>query len=464
MKKLRARAWPTALVVTTLFMFGNQPGNASSGPNTGSAAASFQLSLDQAEREAMKTSNELKSYIASADAAHEQAGAQFSYLLPKLTFDGTYRYVTNVPTISLPIPGVAALPFGTHQNYSIGPTLTYTLWDTGATTDAYHALDRVAGARAEDRKAAELQLLVEVRAAYVRVQLALEEMRLVNDSLKLAEAQNHDITTNYHAGAASRLDSVDSQREVLNYLLQFQQRQADLSAALKDLLALTDEHPADVSHPGPPDVRNVTLVLNLDHLSKSLAEYGKWTFSPPDDHQPQIHSQELLAQSSELQASSQKDALYPVLQVQARASIDYPNGIVPEHVEQNTFTVALSMPLFETDHTRHLAAEHYKEAESARFRKEQLQIDLQRDYQKAREMLDNLREQQNIASQDVLSSEESARLYYSSYKAGKINFTDVLSANLRALTAKVDAARIDAQILNQIIILKSISGGDSNHG
>jgi outer membrane protein TolC len=286
----------------------------------------------------------------------------------------------------------------------------------------------------------------------------------VNDSLKLAEAQNHDITTNYHAGAASRLELVDSERDVLTYQLQFQQRQADLSSALKDLLALTDEHPADVSRPGPPDVRNVSLILNLDHLSKSLAELGAWSFSAPDENQPQIHSQELQAQASELLAVSQKDGLYPTVQVQARASIDYPNGVVLQHVEQNTFSVNLSMPLFEADHTRHLAAEHYKEAESARFRKEQLSTDLHRDFLRAQQMLDNLREQQKVAGQNVVSSQESARLYYASYRAGKINLTDVLSANLRALQSKVDAARIDAQILNQIIILKSISGGESDHG
>jgi outer membrane protein TolC len=429
----------------------------------------FDLTLQDAENRVVNVSNQLKGLVSVQAAATEQADAQFSALLPSLTFDAHYYYLTNVPSLSLPIPGMnETFPFGSHNNYTVGPTLRYTLFDMGQAHDAYRGLDLLAQSRDEDRKAGELQLLLNVRMSYLRVQLALEELRLLNSSLALSRAQNHDIESNFRAGAATRLDRVDSQRDVINYELQFEQKQSELAADFKDLLALVQMDPGgDLFKPGPPGVSGVELELNLDPLQRSLQQADQWRFAPPDETQPQVRSQELLTESYERQAKSEKAGLYPVVQVSANASIQYPNEIFLESVEQNTFAVTLSMPLFEGSHTRHLAAEKEKEAESARFNREQTRIDMDRDYGKALVLLKSLKDQQRLAIDDVQRSRDAANLYYQSYKGGKINLIDVQSANNRALTAQVNAARIDAQILNQLFILKSMSPKDlngDNHG
>jgi outer membrane protein TolC len=206
--------------------------------------------------------------------------------------------------------------------------------------------------------------------------------------------------------------------------------------------------------------------LDLEPLKASLQEAAQWTFNPPTESQPQLRSQELLIESAEKQADSEKAGLYPTLQLSANASIEYPNVVIPESVEQNTIAVNFSMPLFEGNHTRHLAAAKQKEAETARYNREQMRIDLDRDYSKALAQLESLKAQQKLAIDDVQHSQDSAKLYYQSYKGGKINLIDVQSANNRALTAQVNAARIDAQMLNQLFILRSISyiPGDVNHG
>ena len=182
---------------------------------------SFELTLRDAEKQSLQASNQLKSALSTQAAASEQADAGYANLWPRLSLEGTYRYVTTVPTVQLPIPGIPPLQFGANSNYSIGPTLSYQFWDTGSTRSAYHSLVKLAEARKEDQRNAELQLLMSVRMAYVRVQLALEQMRLVSDSLNLARAQNRDIEVNFRAGASSKLDWVNSQREVLSYQLQF---------------------------------------------------------------------------------------------------------------------------------------------------------------------------------------------------------------------------------------------------
>jgi outer membrane protein len=432
------------------------------------APARFELSLKDAENRALNTSNQLKALYSTKDEATEQADSQFAALLPSLTLDGNYHYISNIPNLTLPIPGVTeAFPFGFHNNYSVGPTLRYTLWDTGKARDAYHGLDLLAQSRDEDRKTGELQLLLNVRAAYLRVQLALEELRLLNSSLELSKAQNRDIESNFRAGAATRLDRVDSQRDVINYQLQFEQKQIEVAVDFKDLLALIQENPnGDISKPGPPGVADEAMELDLDPLKASLQEASQWTFSPPTENQPQLKSQELLIESAEKQADSVKAGLYPTLQLSANASIEYPNVVIPESVEQNTIAVNFSMPLFEGNYTRHLAAAKQKEAETARYNREQVRIDLDRDYSKALSQLESLKAQQKLAIDDVQHSQDSAKLYYQSYKGGKINLIDVQSANNRALTSQVNAARIDAQMLNQLFILRSISyiPGDVNHG
>lgn len=417
----------------------------------------FELSLREAEAQAVRSSNLLKSFASDTESAFEQAESQYAALLPRLTLEASYTYLTEVPNI--PIPSPTPIPFGSHEIYSIGPVLRYTLWDTGASRKAYEGVSKMAEYRRENYKNEKLQLLLAVRSSYVRVQLALTELFLVNDSLELSRAEGHDVAVRFRAGAASRLDTVISQRDILNYQLQFKQKQAELSAAFVDLQAfLGDRKAKDVSRPGPPGLEGVTLVLRLEPLKNLIADEERAEIPPPDDLQPQIRGQDLLAESAFSLAESHKAELFPSMQLSAKTSLDYPDGPVLEQVNQNTISLSLSMPLFEGERTKHLAAEKIREAESAKNRRAQLWVDIHRDFDKSREIFENLREQQAIAGEDVSQSEKAAKLYYESYKAGKINLTDVQGANLQALQAKVNAARIDAQILNQLFVLKALSG------
>jgi len=423
----------------------------------------FSLGLAEAESRALLASDQVKAAAAEARAAQEQAQAQFAGVLPRLSLEASYGYLTNVPSLQLSPLMPAPIQFGTHENYSIGPRLTYTLWDTGSAWKAYRGFAQQAAARGEDRRATERALRQAVDSVYVRVQLALEELRLFADSLALARAQNRDIETNFKAGAANRLDLLDSRREVLSYQLQFRQRRSDLSSALQDLVALVGAAPGDLSRPGPPDFEDLTLALKLDPQEDSLASAEGWPLAPPDSGHPQVRAQELQARAADLAAQSQNASLYPVVTATAKASEDYPNAILPQTVQQNTFALSLSWPLFEGGRARHLTDERRREADAARRRAAQLLTDLRRDYDRAGTLAADLRQRRELAAQDVAASQEAARLYYQSYKAGRINLIDVQSADLRALQSKVGAADIAAQLLQQLVTLRALSGG-SDHG
>jgi len=423
----------------------------------------FELKLSEAEQKALQASNRLKSFAAEEEAAKEQSNAQFAGLFPKLSLQGGYQYYGTIPNISL--GNGPAFPFGTNSTYSVGPQLNYTLWDSFSGRKSYKAASLLASARTEDRKNAQLQLLFSLRAAYVQVQLGLEELRLIQDSLQLANAQDRDVATRFSAGAAAKLDVVTAGRSVLSYQIQFEQRQAELSSALKDLLTLLgDNGGTNVSRPGPPGIANVALVVKLDDLDDSLSQQDKQEIPDPTDQQPQIQSLDLQARSAEAAADSQSAKLLPTVQLSAGVSKIRPDIPNPPDYWQQTVGVTLSLPLYLGDPTPSLAAQQRNEAQAADYRKTQLREDIRRDFTKARNLLVSLRDQQTLATKDVKQSELAARLYYSSYRAGKVNLIDVQNANLQALQSKVNAARIDAQILNQLFLLKSLSGKEPQHG
>jgi outer membrane protein TolC len=427
----------------------------------GHAAETLALHLSDAEAGALAHSPQLRSANADAEAASEQESALFAPLLPRLSLQGSYLYQANIPSATFPAPINLSLPFGQASSYSIGPTLGYTLWDTLSSLKAYHAASRSSEARREDLKSARIQLLLSVREAYTQVQLGLEELALISDSRALARAQDRDVANRYRAGAAATLDVVTSQRAVLGYEIQFQQRQALLSSELKDLLALLGQDTlADTTKPGPAGLEHVTLELRFDRLRELLAEDPGAGIQPPGDAQPRLRSAELQASALELQADSQRAKLLPTLQIGAQATVGLPNIPFAKVMEQASFTANISMPLWLGDPTWHQASAEKLQAESATDRRDQLKLDLTRDFGKARELLSSLREQRELAARDVKESEQAARLYYVSYKAGKINLIDVQNANVQALGAKVSAARIDAQILEQLAMLRALSGDD----
>jgi outer membrane protein TolC len=150
-----------------------------------------------------------------------------------------------------------------------------------------------------------------------------------------------------------------------------------------------------------------------------------------------------------------------LIQLSAAVNYNRPDIPNPPSYWQETAGVSLTLPLYFGDASHHLGAEARSQAQAAEFRAEQTRLNLLRDYGKAREMLASLREQRKLAAEDVKQSQEEARLYYISYKAGRLNFIDVQNANNQALTASVNASRIDAQTLNQIIILKSLSSEEA---
>ncbi len=203
------------------------------------------LTFQEAESLAVQNSNTLKAVHSDWQAADYQTAAQFQSLLPRLSIVGNYQYANYIPQVSIG-PG-PAIPFGTNSTYSVGPAVSYTVWDGLSSRRLYHSASLLAEARDQDVKSAKRQVLLSVRSAYIQVQLGVEELRLIQGSLDLARAQNRDVDIRFKAGSATRLDVVTSQRAVLSFEIQFKQRQANLSLSLRDLMTLLGRHESKIS-------------------------------------------------------------------------------------------------------------------------------------------------------------------------------------------------------------------------
>lgn len=428
--------------------------------------ARLDLSLAQAEARALAQSDQVLAAEYLQRAANARALAVSAQLAPRLALEGSYRYLSEVAELTL--PGGTTRALGDHANYSIGPTLTYLLYDAGGTGKSVTSAERAVAARAAERRATETEVRLALRSAYFAVQHAIERMRLVIDSLRLAQARHADIGRRIAAGAASRADLLSAHTDVLDFELKLRQAQADLAAALADLLALTgSEAGYDLTRPVaaafPQDalagLSSPTLVVQLDPLQPTLTALAQSLAGRTGPHSARLTALDALAESSRLAAESHEAARWPKLQLYARSSLDYPNGPVLDQFNQNTVGLNLALPLFEGGRTRALADESRAQAQSLEHQRRQLQRDLDRDWDKVMARLDSLERQRAVAHEGAAEAEKIAELMFLSYKAGRTRYLEVQSANLRALEWNVNRALVETQLLIQLAVQASLSEG-----
>lgn len=425
----------------------------------------IRLTMAQAESAARAHSPALRAATEEGAGAADLADERFAALLPRLTLDGSYRYQTEVPDFSM-VPGQPARPFGDHRATSIGPTLSWTLWDQGSLRKTWRAQKARAASTEEQRRLAERATILGTRLAYVQVQLAGEQLRELADSLALAEAQYKEIDNRFKAGAASRIDTLSSHQESLQRRKLFLQAQAELSASLRELLQLVGQgegldlaRPLDarVSSAAPAGLGAPTLLVELDGLDAVPPALSAAETAALDAGHPRAAIYGRQAEAARLAASSLNAGRGPVIRLQGRASYDYPNGPALESVSQKSVSLTATLPLFEGRQTARAVSEQKHLAGAAESRRDLASEELRRDWDVARSALGSLRAQQAVDASSVAETEELTRLIYLSYKAGRSNYLEVQSANLRALEAKVQAARTRAQVLIQLSVLANLA-------
>ncbi len=439
-------------------------GTALAAPSSPAAMPVYRESLKQAEDAALAHSPRVQAARAEAEAAHAGAKSQFATLWPRLSFDASYRRVSEVPNFA-PVPNGPAIRFGDNKNYSYGPAVNWMI-ESGGTYYRWQSALAFWRAKESELDFAERQLTLEVRLNYFQVQLGIEQIRNLVESLKLSQAQYRDIALRYRAGASSRLDSLSAHQEVLNRRRLLRQAQADLANALQTLFTVTGSTPpAELSVPiemglvnsVPPETDAPTLAVALDPLATSEQALGRAAKQSFDEHHPQLValSEQILA--SQASVSSLKSGHYPFVQLNAKISRDYPNGPVLESINQKTVGVFASLPIFEFGRVSQNVAEQKSLTLATEQRRAQTVQDLWRDWQRARDQWLGLNAQKPIFEESLVETKKIQSLTYESYKAGQVSFLEVQNTNLRVLESEVASARNDVELLIQLAILDSLS-------
>jgi len=431
------------------------------------ATPRIELRLADVEAAVLARSPALEGALRNAQAGRSRADGQWALLMPRLTLDGSYRYVDELPVVAFgPGPGK---PFGAHNNWSVGPTVTWTLWDEGAIRKSWKSQQARARSAEQAAALAGRQARLGARLAYFQLQLALENGRLLGQSLALAQSQYEDIDRRVKAGAASRVDDLSAHQQVLEFRKEYRQTQAELAGALREIFALTESTAAwDLSLPA--DARTGSLPVYIATPSVSVA-VDPLEFRPPeleaaggaalDPAHPRLRQSSEQAEAARLAAAGLSAGEWPKFQVAGRSDYEYPNGPVLERVQQNTLSLTASLPLFEARKTARDAEEQRNLAAAADAGRRQASDELARDWGKARDQLAALRDQETLDRSSVDETAEVARLVYSAYAAGSRTFLEVQSANLRALQARASAARTQAQISIQLAVLDSLAAKET---
>jgi outer membrane protein TolC len=436
-------------------------------------ATVFEMSFSRCRSDALSSSDRIRAAERDLEATRQRAGSQGGLMWPKLAVEGNYRYLDQIAELT-PFPGRPPIALGAHDNYSIGPTVNWVVWDWGALYSGWKGAWARSDAKREELALIRRQVLFGATLTYAQVQLALETVNQLADAAKLADDQYTDISLRRKTGSASRIDELQAHQDSLTRRRQYAQARAELGAGLMDLFAQTgvggtDAPPAtlaagagrglDASTPGSAGTNEGTpsLLVKLDRLEDTLAALEPVSQGDPDPAYPGVVMNERLADSARHASWSVTASRLPRITVTGKTSLDYPNGPVLEQIHQNMVGVAAVMPLFEGGRIVRDANEAKEQAKGFDERRVLARIELDRDWKKAAGRLAALREQKLLNATAVKETGELAGLTYDSYKSGQARFIEVQAANLRALDAKVQDARTKTEMIVQLAIMQSLA-------
>lgn len=398
------------------------------------------LSLKEAENLALVESSEKKAADQNLLGAQSLGNSFQSLYLPKLSLDGHYGYVAEIPEIEV---GPKKVSLGDHHNYSLGLVLSYSLFDGGRVRHSLHSARDFAEAKRHQLEDVKDQILLKLRLSYVKAQILKREYKLVLQTLELTNKQAEDVKSLFLAGAKSKLDFLSAKREVSSMKIKVEAVLGELKLVFKDLEAL-------VSKKLDPFQTKLEALEKSKNLNLPSAPHSK-------ENHPKLLYLTKLSDSRESAAKSEKSAFWPKLFVSLKTSLDYPNGPTLENIHQNTIAVGFKMPLLDWNRARHASAQKRAEASALRYTREEVSKTLTKEEEKARTLLLALEKEKKLAEEAVKESKELSHLVYEAYKGGRITLTEVQASNLKLLASEVEKARIEGQILIQSYKIQSFT-------
>ena len=395
------------------------------------------LTLDQSVQKALEFSIGIKAEKNQSLKAFHQWRSRKARLWPQISLLGSYKYVDVIPAVRI---GSNQLSLGYRNNYSLGPELSYSLFDGGQLRSFSESAEEIYKHTLYKMDSVRKNVVLATRRAYVKAQLAQAKLALAKKSYALAKTQFMDVGVRHRSGAASRVDYLAAHSEVTRYHIQEIRAEQELSIVVVELNSLLGEfreQGARVTYSVDP------LELAVKDLAVSLA------FEGSVDHHPDLLSDDHLISSFKWSVGGRRAAFLPQIRLFARTSLDYPNGPIDEQINQNIFGVNLNWTIWDWGSIDEEKQEAQAQFESAQNLREQKRLNLLRDLNKSRTLMTSLLNQKTEVEKLVRESTELAGLNFSAYRYGKLKFADVQNANLQRLETEKQLAELQGEILTQ---------------
>jgi outer membrane protein TolC len=468
------------IIVVTALLAGASLGMASARaedappPTVITAASSgmplLKVSLDDAASLAITNSNTLGAQTNTADSAREAAASAWTQQLPQIGITGSTMFQSKVGQVAVPAGGTVQV--GDHSNWSVGAALQWVAWDGGVIGKNAKSLKHSAESQKLSAENVRRSVLYNSRMAYFSVQLACEQLRLVAEALSVARAQYADVVQRARIGSADRLDEVTAHQDVVDRERDYQDAQRELAVQVRSFVALLGA-PQEEGALFPVDARiargakamptRPDLVVNLDSLSDALALMQPRAQGQVDlTKHPAYQSSEETVRAAHFAFESARAAHWPKVTVTGQSVYQYPNFGDLSRVQQNQLTLGLSLPVIDWGMVSKQARSKQYAAGAAAEQLKEMERTLSRELAQTHDRIALLRSSRTTYAAAVKDAVEAASLVYEKYKVGTLIFLDVQRANLKALSAKIDLARIDAQLLGQLAEMESLITEDAN--
>lgn len=374
-----------------------------------------------------------------------QSQAVWRSTLPKVDFDASYRHVTDVAEIQMPIPPAGkTVRLGAFDSYETGVTASYVLFSGFAHKNNVRLSEQQVALNRSLLGKSEKDIAFQTIAAYHQVQNAQLELASLQSAQKRALLQFDRVKSLERQGMALALDTLSLALSKLNYEQKIIAAQAALETAQQQLTNLTG------------------VELNVEEVSpdEPIGKLSELSLEQIEDIK-NIRLQEKIAS---LNRSLVQANYYPKVALQASMKYGRPglDMVKNDWMLYGVWGVGISWNLFSFG-SDHLQAQAQEAAvRRTQFQRQAVGDQFQTRYDNARRELNALQEQLRVIRTALRVAQDKMKIIDSQYRQGMATVNDFNDTNLELAEAEINHLRQLIRLAIKINEIDYLSGQPIN--
>jgi outer membrane protein len=341
--------------------------------------------------------------------------------LPSVSARAGYSVFDNPLTINAPVPPIGSIPPGTVASVTAnqrefflgGVRVTQPLYTFGRISSAIDAAGAEVTAAVSDEQRTELDIKLQVAAAYIGVLQAQRLLEVASDGVKSLEAHEKQVTNLVNDGVGIRANLLAVQVALAN-TQQFQLQMQNLSIVSNAAYNRALQRPLD------SDVR-------IRDLSRPTQEYDfDLAVQQSLQQRPEIGFLSAKVRSLRSLADSVHAGKYP--QIVLDGGFRFIENKFLENETYNDVSVMAEWNFWDSGRKRHRTESIRQSAEAMLRKRSNVESLIMLQVKKSWHDLDSAQRQVSVNQKALGSADENLRVSQSRYKAGAGTNTEVLDA------------------------------------